>query len=164
MSSDKRVESTNRELTDAEREEFLLTNYFGFLGFAGDKPYVIPVSYSYRKGTIILGLSAGRKMDYLHKSRNVCFTISMPTAIAGFKASCTGVMIEGELEEIPDRAYYGMDKEIPIMPENLKLFRIKVDKVGTKKCVAKSCQVFTAKVQEEWVSVEKYARQKHEGT
>jgi len=165
MTSGNRLESGHRELSEAERDEFLLNNYFGFLGFAGDKPYVIPVSYFYRKGTFIIGLSTGRKMDYLQKSRNVCFTISKPIALTGFKEPCTGVMVEGELEEVPDRAYYGMDKEIPVMPENLRLFRIKVDKIGSKKCTNKQpCRVFTAKVRKNWVSVEEYARQKHEGT
>ncbi len=164
MAPGNRVESTHRELTEAEREEFIKNNYFGFLAFAkGDEPYVIPVSYNYRKGAIIIGLSTGRKMDYLQKSRRVCFTISKPIALTGFKESCTGVMVEGELEEVTDGSYYGMG---PIPKDiNAILFKIKVDKVGSKKCTAEQpCQVFTARVRKNWVSVEEYARQKHEGT
>jgi hypothetical protein len=164
MASGDGVESTRRELTEAEREEFIKNNYFGFLAFAkGDEPYVIPVSYDYRKGTFIIGLQKGRKMDYLQKSRRVCFTISKPIALTGFKESCTGVMIEGKLEEVTDGSYYGLG---PI-PKDIDgtLFKIKVDKVGSKKCTRKQpCQVFTAKVRKDWVSVEDYARQKHEGT
>jgi hypothetical protein len=164
MASGDGLESTQRVLSEAEMEKFIKSNYFGFLAFAkGDKPYVIPVSYEYRKGTFIIGLSKGRKMDYLQKSRRVCFTISKPIALTGFKESCTGVMVEGELEEITDRSYYGLG---PI-PKNIDgtLFRIKVEEVGSKKCTAKQpCQVFTAKVRKDWVSVEEYARQKHEGT
>ena len=105
----------------------------------------------------------GRKMDYLQKSRRVCFTISKPIALTGFKESCTGVMVEGELEEVTDGSYYDMG---PIPKDmNAILFRIKVDKVGSKKCTAEQpCQVFTARVRKNWVSVEEYARQKHEGT
>jgi len=165
MTSDNNIEASNKELTDAEREEFIKNNNWGFLGFGGDKPYVIPVSYVYRKGTFIIGLATpGRKMDYIDKGCNVCFTISKPHILTGFKKPCTGVMVEGELEEIPDRAYYGMDKEIPKMPENLRLFRIKADKVGSKTCTNIPCRVFTAKIKKGWVSAEAYARQIHEGT
>ena len=164
MTSGNKIETSNRELTDTEREEFILDNNWGFLAFAGDKPYAIPVSYVYRKGTFIIGLATpGRKMDYIQKSRKVSFTISKPHVLTGFREPCTGVMVEGELEEVPDRAYYGMDKEIPEMPENLRLFRIKVDEVGSKKCANIPCRVFTAEVKKGWVSAEVYARQVHEG-
>ena len=66
MATGNGVESTPRELTEAEKEEFIKSNYFGFLAFAKeDEPYVIPVSFEYRKGTFIIGLSKGRKMDYI---------------------------------------------------------------------------------------------------
>jgi len=164
MASSNRVETSRRELTDAEREEFIKNNNWGFLAFAGDKPYGIPVSYIYRKGVFILALATpGRKMDYIKKSRNVSFTITKWTAITGFEEPCTGVMVEGELEEVPDRAYYGMDKEIPEMPENISLFRIKVDQVGSSKCTNAPCDVFTPEIRKNWVSAEVYARQLHEG-
>ncbi len=64
MTSGNKIETSNRELTDTEREEFILDNNWGFLAFAGDKPYAIPVSYFYRKGTFIIGLATpGRIMD-----------------------------------------------------------------------------------------------------
>ncbi len=161
MVSGNGVESDHRELTDAEREEFIKSNNHGFLGFAGDKPYVIPVSYFYRKGTFIIGLSTGRKRDYLQKSRNVCFTISKPIALTGFKEPCTGVMVEGELEEVTDRSYYNMP---PPMSTNSMTFRIKVDKIGSRKCTNIPCQVYTPKIRENWISPEVHAHQMHEGT
>lgn len=164
MASGDKIETSNRELTDAEREEFILNNNWGFLAFAGDKPYIVPLSYVYRKGTLILVLQTpGRKMDCIEKSRNVCFIISKPHVLTGFKEPCTGVMVEGELEDIPDRAYYGLDKELPEMPENIRLFRIKVDKVGSKKCTNIPCRVFTAEIKKSWVSAEVFSRQMHEG-
>ncbi len=164
MASGDKIETSNRELTDAEREEFILNNNWGFLAFAGDKPYGIPVSYVYRKGTFIVALATpGRKMDCIQKSRNVSFTITKPHALTGFKEPCTGVIVEGELEEVPDRAYYGMDKEIPEMPENLRIFRIKADTVGSKKCTNVPCRVFTPKMKKDWVSNEVFSRQIHEG-
>lgn len=161
MASGNQVETSNRELTDAEREEFLKDNHFGILSFAGDKPYGLPIGYIYRKGTFILGLQTpGRKMDYLRKNRNVSYTICKPIFQTGLKESCTTVVVEGELEDVPDRAYYGLDKEIPEMPENLKLFTIKVNKLSTRKCTNIPCRIYTT---EGWVSDEVFARRLHEG-
>lgn len=164
MTSGNRIETSSRELTRAEREEFILNNNRGFMAFAGDKPYIVPLSYVYRKGTFLFGLQTpGRKIDCIQKSPNVCFLISKPRVLTGFKEPCTGVMVEGELEEVPDRAYYGLDKEIPEMPENIKLFRIKPDKIGSKKCTEIRCRVFTPGRIKSWVSEEVFARQVHEG-
>jgi hypothetical protein len=164
LTSGSKLETSNRELTGTEREEFIMNNNWGFLAFAGDKPYAIPVSYVYRRGTFIIGLATpGRKMDYIERSCKVSFTISKPHVHTSFREPCTGVMVEGELEEVTDRAYYGMDKEIPEMPENLRLFKINVDEVGSKKCTNIPCRVFTTEVKKGWISPEVYARQVHEG-
>ena len=113
MTSSNKIETSNRELTDAEREEFIKSNYFGFLAFAkGDEPYVIPVSYNYKKGTITIGLSSGRKMDYLQKNHRVCFTISKPIALTGFKESCTGVMVG--LQKLEGQPFWGVFKRIRV--------------------------------------------------
>ena len=165
MTSGDEVKSNPRELTEAAREEFILNNCLGFLAFAGDAPYTIPVAYFYRKGTFIIGLAIpGRKMDYLEKSRKVCFTISKPTTEAGFKEPCTGVMVEGELEELTDRSYYGFGPQPEGSNSSGILFRIKVDKIGSRKCTNKPCQVYTANARKNWVSTEAYARQLHAGT
>lgn len=163
MTSGNEIKSDHRELTEAEREEFVLNNNHGFLAFAGDKPYTVPVAYFYRKGAFIIGLATpGRKMGYLQKSRNVCFTISRPTVETGFKQPCTGVMVEGKLEELTEREYYGFGSQ-PAGGGGI-LFKIEVDKIGSRICTNKPCQVFTAKVRKNWVSNEVYARQLHAGT
>ncbi len=163
MTSGNEVKSDHRELTEAEREEFILNNSHGFLAFAGDIPYTVPVAYFYRKGTFIIGLAIpGRKIDYLEKSRKVCFTISKPTVEAGFREPCTGVMVEGELEELTDRVYYGFGPK-PAGNGGI-LFTLKVDKIGSRKCTNKPCQVYTANVRKNWVNTEAYARQLHAGT
>ena len=163
MTSGNEVKSDHRELTEAEREEFILNNSHGFLAFAGDIPYTVPVAYFYRKGTFIIGLAIpGRKMDYLEKSRKVCFTISKPTAETGFKEPCTGVMVEGELEELADRPYYGFSPQ----PKGNKgiLFILKADKIGSRMCTNKPCQIYTPEARKNWVSPEVHARQLHAGT
>jgi nitroimidazol reductase NimA-like FMN-containing flavoprotein (pyridoxamine 5'-phosphate oxidase superfamily) len=126
---------TLKELTDAEKEAFVKDNYWGIVSFAGDEPYALPMGYRYIKGDVILGfVSAGRKMSYVNKSRNVCFTICQPTAQSPDPKEAypfTSVIIEGELEEITDRAYYGLKP----LPEGVKVasFRIKQKIVGTLK-------------------------------
>ena len=163
MTSGNEVKSDHRELTEAEREEFILNNSSGFLGFGGDKPYVIPVAYFYRKGAFIIGLAIpGRKMDYIQKSRNVCFTISKSTVEAGFKKPCIGVMVEGELKEVTDRSYYGFGPR-PEGNSSGILFRIEADKIGSRRCTNKPCQVYTPEIRKNWVSAEVSARQLHEG-
>jgi len=125
---------TVRDMTSAEIEEFLSENRFGILAFAGDKPYALPLGYSYRKGTVILGFrKSGRKMDYFQKSRNVCFTVSVTkeetTNVAG---TLTSVLLEGELEEVTDRDYYGLPPLPSGASADLASFRIKTDQVGAR--------------------------------
>jgi len=129
-----------RELTDAEKEAFLTENFWGILSFTGDDPYAIPIGYMYRKGDVLMGLSpTGRKMEYVNKSRNVCFTICQPTTLCRATAQSPDpieaypfntVIIEGELEDVTDRAYYGLEPQI----EGYKggLFRIRQKRVGTQ--------------------------------
>ena len=131
---------TVRELTDAEKEAFLTDNYWGVLSFAGDDPYGIPVGYMYRKGDVLMGLSpTGRKMEYVTKSRTVCFTICRPAALCRATAQSPDpneaypfntVIIEGELENVTDRAYYGLESQTEGFTGGL--FRIKQKRVGTQ--------------------------------
>jgi nitroimidazol reductase NimA-like FMN-containing flavoprotein (pyridoxamine 5'-phosphate oxidase superfamily) len=126
---------TKRELTDAEKETFLKDNRWGILSFSGDEPYAIPLGYRYVKGIVLLGfVPVGRKMGYVNKSRNVCFTICRPTAQSPDPQESypfTSIIIEGELEEVTDRSQYGLEP----LPEGVKLglYTIKQRRVGTQK-------------------------------
>jgi len=127
-----------RELTDAERDAFIADVRTGFLVFAGDKPYAVPLTGRYAKGTMLVSMvrSAGRKWDYINKNRNVCFGIwqrGEHSNVPGLKEqSYSSVIIEGELEEIPDDkwSYY----ELPPKPEGVDLvwFALKANNVGTR--------------------------------
>ncbi len=127
-----------RELTDAERDAFITDARGGILVFAGDKPYAVPLVQRYAKGTLLLTIvrTAGRKWDYINKSRNVCFVIwqyGKESNVPSLKEQqYTSVIIEGELEELSDdkRAYY----ELPPKPEGVDLvaFALKTTTVGTK--------------------------------
>ena len=123
-----------RPLTDAEKEEFLKKNYWGILSFAGAEPYAIPVGYQYVKGDILLGFApTGRKIGYVNKSRSVCFVVCQPSKLSPESKEAypyNTIIIEGELEDVTDRAYYGL----PPLPEGYKgmSFRIKQKSVGTQ--------------------------------
>jgi len=99
---------TFKQLTDAEKEEFLKNNFWGILSFAGDEPYALPIGYGYKKGAITMGFAiSGRKGEYVKRSRNVCFTICTPAKVAsdsnqGEAYPFTTVMIEGELRDMTD--------------------------------------------------------------
>ena len=140
-----------KNLTKREIDKFLKNNQHGILSMAGDKPYALPMGYMYRRKTILLGLAttggmvtAGKKMKYLKKSKNICFTICKPRwYVEKLKVPCTTLVIEGTLEEIKNRSYYGLKK----IPENikLKLYKIKVSKLGARKCNRKPCELLASK-------------------
>ena len=107
-----------KNLTSREIDTFLKNNQHGILSLAGDKPYALPMGYMYKRKTILLGLAtsgsmvtAGKKMKYLKKSKNICFTICTPRWYTEkLKVPCTTLVIEGTLEAIADRSYYGFKK------------------------------------------------------
>ena len=140
-----------KTLTKNEIDKFLKNNKHGILSMAGNKPYALPMGYLYRRKTILLGLAAdgsmvttGRKMKCLKKGKNVCFTICKPRwYVDKLKNPCTTLVIEGSLEEIKNRSYYSI-KNIP-EGINLKLFKLKVAKMGARKCNRKPCELLAKK-------------------
>ena len=140
-----------KNLTKREIDTFLKDNQHGILSMAGDKPYALPMGYMYRRKTVLLGLATtggmitvGRKMKYLKENKNICFTICKPRwYVEKLKVPCTTLVIEGTLEEINNRSYYGLKK----IPENikLKLYKIKVSKLGARKCNRKPCELLASK-------------------
>ena len=140
-----------KNMTSKEIDTFLKNNQHGILSMAGDKPYALPMGYMYRRKAILLGLATagsmvttGRKMEYLKKSKQICFTICKPRWYGEtVKTPCTTLVIEGSLEEVKNRSYYGI-KKIPQAPQ-LKLYKIKIAKMGARKCNRKPCELLAAK-------------------
>jgi hypothetical protein len=139
------------KLTKKEIETFINDNQYGILSMAGEKPYALPMGYMYRRKTFLIGMTAtgsmvveGRKMKYLERSKNICFTICRPRwFVEKLKNPCTTLVIEGTLEEIENRSYYGL-KEIP-KKVDLKLYKIKIAKMGARKCNRKPCEIMAGK-------------------
>ena len=111
---------------------------------AGDKPYALPMGYMYKRRTILMGLvTTGRKMKCLKKSNNICFTICMPRWLTPkLKTPCTTVVIEGSLEKVTNRSYYSLKTKVPA---RVQLYKIKVAKMGARKCNRKPCELFAKK-------------------
>lgn len=131
-----------KDLTDAEKEEFINNNQYGILSFAGEDPYAIPLGYMYRKGNLLVGFGPGRKIDYLKKSRKVCFTICRPIWFSPkFKERCTTIIMEGQLEEVTDPSYY--DIKMPEGAVDAHLYVIKPTNVGARKCLQDPCEILT---------------------
>ncbi len=137
-------------LTAREIDRFLKNNQHGILSFAGSKPYALPMGYFYRRKAILLGLApdggmvtTGRKMNYLKKSKNICFTVCKPRwFVEKLKEPCTTLVVEGRLEEVKDRSYYGI-KKMPATIE-LKLYKINVTQMGARKCNRRPCELLAA--------------------
>ena len=140
-----------KNLTKSEIERFLQNNQHGILALAGDKPYALPMGYMYKRKAILLGLATagsmvttGRKMNYLQESKQVCFTVCKPRWYGEtVKTPCTTLIIEGSLEEVTNRSYYGI-KKIP-QTVQLKLYKIKVAKMWARKCNRKPCELLAAR-------------------
>jgi len=64
--------------TRAEMEKVLEEADFGFLGMSQEgKPYVIPMSFAYRKDKIFLHAALkGLKLDHIRNNPHVCFTVA----------------------------------------------------------------------------------------
>ncbi len=127
-----------RELTDAERAAFIADVRTGFLVFAGDTPYTVPLTGRYAKGTMLVSMvrRPGRKWDYINKSRNVCLHVwqlgEQSTVPSLKEQQYSSVILDGKLEEITeaDRSYY----ELPPPPQGVDLvaFALKTTTVGTR--------------------------------
>ncbi len=141
----------SRQLTDKQREEFIKANRHGILAFGGRKPYAIPMGYMYRNGAIVLGFltrPAGRKLEYLARSRQICFTICRPRWFTpDLRHPCTTVIVEGRLEEVADHTKYGLTGKLPESLKNrgLRLLAIKSNAIGSRQCTRKPCELFEQK-------------------
>jgi hypothetical protein len=109
---------------------------------AGDKPYAIPMGYTYVKGTVLMGvITSGRKMKCLKANNKVCFTVCKPRwESPKMKDRCTTCVMEGTLVEVNDKertAVYGF-KSAPL--PGMQLHKLKVSRMGARKCNRRPCE------------------------
>ena len=134
-----------RALSDTERAKLIKGNSHGILSFAGDEPYAIPLGYIYKKGDLLVGFGPGKKMDYLEKSRKVCFTICRPRYLSPkYKESCTTLIVDGLLEDVADPSYY--DIKMPEGSVDAHIYLIKPTSESTRKCLQDPCDLLSGRV------------------
>lgn len=139
------------DMTEREIGEFLTeTEGTGMLGFGGENPYVIPMGCIYRRGDVLMGLITkpyGRKMECLEKNPKVCYTFCRTRAQTNLKKPCTTVVIEGVLEKVTDRAYYGLGPARPEVYEKMGLVlnRLVAHKISGRRCTQKPCELIAAR-------------------
>jgi hypothetical protein len=142
------------ELTKSEIDEFIAeANGTAMMGFGGDDPYVIPMGYTYKRGDMLIGLITkpyGRKMQCLEQNPKICYTVCRTRAQTNLKQPCTTVVIEGTLEKVTDRGYYGLGPERPEVHGKfgMALHKVVPDKVSGRRCAQKPCELLTARAKE----------------
>jgi uncharacterized protein len=63
-----------------EMEQLLREEVLGYLGLAGDQPYVVPLNYSYADGKLLFHCAlTGQKLDAIRENPRVCFTVGRQT-------------------------------------------------------------------------------------
>lgn len=77
--------------------------------FDGVKPYIVPMSYGYKSGTLYFhSAQSGRKVEILKKNPVVCFEIDIPGSVVSSEEACSwtmhylSVMGEGKASFIND--------------------------------------------------------------
>jgi len=61
-------------------EQLLREEVLGYLGLAGDQPYVVPLNYSYADGKLLFHSAlTGQKLDAIRENPRVCFTVGRQT-------------------------------------------------------------------------------------
>jgi len=142
------------DMTEREIGEFLVeAEGTGMLGFGGENPYVIPMGCLYRRGDVLIGLVTkpyGRKMECLEKNPKVCYTFCRTRAQTNLKKPCTTVVIEGVLDKVTDREYYGLGPARPEVYEKMGLVlnRLVPNKVSGRRCTQNPCELIAARAKE----------------
>jgi nitroimidazol reductase NimA-like FMN-containing flavoprotein (pyridoxamine 5'-phosphate oxidase superfamily) len=145
---------SERAITDpAELESILREAVVCRMGLCdGEVPYVVPMNYGYRDGSVFLHSAAeGRKIEILRKNPNVCLEFEKDVELIPAEAACSfsmkyrSVIASGKavfLEDVEEKAkglnvimaqYTGKEYEFP--PQALK--RIVVIRVDLEECSGK---------------------------
>jgi len=106
------------ELSKVEIEAVLSNSVIGRIGcLAGQKAYVVPVTYAYVDGYVIGHTTEGMKIEILRKNPECCFEVDEMNTISNWQS----VIAWGTFEELKgDEATRAMEKLVsklsPMMP------------------------------------------------
>ncbi|MCP9753150.1 pyridoxamine 5'-phosphate oxidase family protein [Ferruginibacter sp. HRS2-29] len=89
------------QLNEQQIKNLLLSHTVGRVGcIAGNKPYIVPVTYIFEDGYIVSQSNEGTKLDMMRKNKNVCFQVDMIVDMANWQS----VFIDGHFEELKGKA------------------------------------------------------------
>jgi uncharacterized protein len=87
----------NIDLTEQQIEHLLQTEIVGRIGgYAGDRIYVVPISYLYHEGSIYGHSGLGMKIEMMRERPQVCFEIDHIDDLANWES----VIVWGTYEEL----------------------------------------------------------------
>jgi len=88
-------------------DEVLQHNIVGRIGCAaGEKVYIVPVSYAFNGTDLVIHSKEGMKIEMMRQNKHVCFQVDEIKHLASWRS----VIVWGEYEEItdPKERYYAM--------------------------------------------------------
>jgi len=93
----------HRELTTEEMKEVLAVEALGHLGCTdGERPYIIPMAFSYANGILYGQTTEGKKTDMLRGNPHCCFQIGSSKGFMWRSVLCEGEFEELNFEELND--------------------------------------------------------------
>jgi nitroimidazol reductase NimA-like FMN-containing flavoprotein (pyridoxamine 5'-phosphate oxidase superfamily) len=113
-----------KQLSWNDAERILARNHYGRLACyspSRDACYVVPMSYSYRDGSIYMGMAPGQKLEFLREHpQGVCFEVDEVTNESTWiSVIATGVFVElqgrartAEEADAIERALHGPLREL----------------------------------------------------
>ena len=98
------VGSMTHELTQEEILEVLATQVLGHIACCeDDKPYVVPMAFSYKNGILYGQTTEGRKTEMLRRNPNCCFHVGDTKGGTWRSVVCEGIFEELDFESLKDK-------------------------------------------------------------
>lgn len=92
-----------RDLTEEEIKEVLSTQVLGHIACCeDDRPYVVPMAFSYKNGILYGQTTEGRKTDILRRNPNCCFHVGDTKGSVWRSVVCEGVFEELDFDSLRD--------------------------------------------------------------
>ena len=90
------------ELNDTQINNLLSSQAIGRLACTdGEKPYIVPVTYTYDGEYIYGQTNIGKKLKMLRKNPNVCFEVDKMMDVRNWQS----VIVHGKFEELIDKEF-----------------------------------------------------------
>jgi uncharacterized protein len=90
------------DLSDTQINNLLSSQAIGRLACTdGDKPYIVPITYTYDGEYIYGQTNIGKKLNLLRKNPNVCFEVDQMIDVRNWQS----VIVQGKFEELKGKKF-----------------------------------------------------------